>query len=132
MKELRLRGISTQEVANAYVPEFMADYNERFAKDPLSTHDAHRPVRDDENLALIFLPGRKIARSRRISPFVIDQGSTSSSPAPRHQGFGGSDAACTSTPMASSSFAMAGRAFPSEPLRSSGVLLRAISFPTNV
>ena len=34
--------------------------------------------------------------------------------------------------MASSSFAMAGRASPSAPLRSSGVLLRAISFPTNL
>ncbi len=68
VKELRLRGISTQEVANAYVPEFMADYNERFAKDPLSTHDAHRPVRDDENLALIFTwqEDRKVSKDLSI------------------------------------------------------------------
>jgi hypothetical protein len=54
VKELRLRGISTQEAANAYAPEFIEDYNKRFAKEPLSVHDAHRPVRDDENLSLIF------------------------------------------------------------------------------
>jgi len=54
VKELRLRDISTQEAANAYAPEFIEDYNKRFAKEPLSEHDAHRPVRDDENLPLIF------------------------------------------------------------------------------
>jgi hypothetical protein len=54
VKELRLRDISTQEAANAYAPEFMEDYNKRFAKEPLSSHNAHRPVRDDENLALTF------------------------------------------------------------------------------
>ncbi len=54
VKELRLRDISTQEAANAYAPEFIEDYNKRFAKEPLSAHDAHRPVRDDENLSLIF------------------------------------------------------------------------------
>lgn len=30
MKELRLRGISTKEAANAYAPYFMADFNGRF------------------------------------------------------------------------------------------------------
>jgi hypothetical protein len=54
VKELRLRDISTQEAANAYAPEFVEDYNKRFAKEPLSSHDAHRPIRDDEDLALIF------------------------------------------------------------------------------
>ena len=54
VKELRLREISSQEAANAYAPEFIEDYNKRFAKEPLSAHDAHRPVRDDENLALTF------------------------------------------------------------------------------
>jgi len=64
VKELRLRGISTPEAANAYVPEFMAEYNERFGKTPLSDHDAHRPVRDDEDLALVFTwqEDRKISK----------------------------------------------------------------------
>ena len=43
-KELRLRGISTWEAGNAYLPEFMADFNQRFAVQPRSTHDAHRPL----------------------------------------------------------------------------------------
>jgi hypothetical protein len=54
VKELRLRGISTPEAANVYAPASMADYNERFSKEPFSDHDAHRPVRDDEDLARIF------------------------------------------------------------------------------
>ncbi len=54
VKELRLRGISTLGEANAYAPEFMEDFNGRFGKEPLSKHDAHRPVRDDEDLELIL------------------------------------------------------------------------------
>jgi hypothetical protein len=54
VKELCLRGISTPEAGKAYLPEFWADYNDRFAREPQSPHDAHRPVRDDEDLALFF------------------------------------------------------------------------------
>jgi hypothetical protein len=49
-----LRGLSTPEASNAYLPEFQADYNERFASEPRSAYDAHRPVRDDEDLDRIF------------------------------------------------------------------------------
>ena len=54
VKELRLQGISTIDVANAFMPEFIQDYNERFARPPRDAHDAHRPLRDDESLNLIF------------------------------------------------------------------------------
>ena len=54
VKELRLRNISTIEAANAYAPAFMAAYNARFAKPPRSTFDAHRPLREDENLDTIL------------------------------------------------------------------------------
>ncbi|RKP53307.1 ISNCY family transposase [Pararobbsia silviterrae] len=54
VKELRLRGIDTKEAANAYAPAFMADYNARFAKAPRSAFDAHRPLRDDEDLDRIL------------------------------------------------------------------------------
>jgi transposase len=54
VKELRLRDLSTPEAANAYLPEFLVDYNKRFACEPPSAHDAHRPVRDDEELGIIF------------------------------------------------------------------------------
>ena len=54
VKELRLRGIQTMEAANAWAPAFMAAYNARFAKPPRSTFDAHRPLRDDEDLDTIL------------------------------------------------------------------------------
>jgi len=54
VKELRLRGINTMEAANAFMVEFIADYNARFAKVPRNEHNAHRPLRSDENLDLIF------------------------------------------------------------------------------
>ncbi|GAA7769402.1 hypothetical protein HpMS107_51390 [Helicobacter pylori] len=54
VKELRLRKISTMEAANAFMAEFIADYNSRFAKVPRNSHNAHRPLRSDENLDLIF------------------------------------------------------------------------------
>ena len=50
VKELRLRHISTVTEANAYAPAFIAAYNARFAKPPRSVFDAHRPLRDDEDL----------------------------------------------------------------------------------
>ena len=44
VKELRLRGINDMESANAYLPEFIADFNQRFAVAPSSEDDAHRPL----------------------------------------------------------------------------------------
>ena len=63
VKELRLRNISTVDAANAYLPLFMADYNRRFGKIARSDFDAHRPVRDDEDLSLTFT----WRESRRVS-----------------------------------------------------------------
>jgi len=54
VKELRLRGICSREAANAYAPRFVADFNKRFEKPPKSDFDAHRPLRTDEDLDLIF------------------------------------------------------------------------------
>src|SRR5258708_17173465 len=54
VKELRLRGIQTLEAANAYAPAFMAAYNAHFAKPPKSVFNAHRPLRDDEDLYAIL------------------------------------------------------------------------------
>jgi hypothetical protein len=65
VKELRLQGIATMAAANAYAPIFIADYNRRFAKPPRNDVDAHRPVRDDEDLDLIFTwrEPRKVSQS---------------------------------------------------------------------
>ena len=43
VKELRLKGISTIADANAFAPEYIDDFNQRFAVQPRSNHDAHRP-----------------------------------------------------------------------------------------
>ncbi len=54
VKELRLRGISDIDTANAFLTEFRQDYNHRFAVVPRSTHNAHRPLLKSENLDLIL------------------------------------------------------------------------------
>ena len=54
VKELRLRGISDIDSANAFLAEFCQDYNRRFAVVPRSTHDAHRPLLESENLDIIL------------------------------------------------------------------------------
>jgi hypothetical protein len=54
VRELRLRGISTMEAGNAFLPEFMDDFNRRFARPPRSSHDAHRPLRLEEDLERVF------------------------------------------------------------------------------
>jgi transposase len=54
VKELRLRSISDMQAGNAYLPEFREDFNRRFAVQPHSSHDAHRPLLKTENLDLIL------------------------------------------------------------------------------
>ncbi len=44
VKELRLRGISCMADANAFMPAFLLDYNQRFSKPPKIDHDTHRPM----------------------------------------------------------------------------------------
>ncbi|MFL9912300.1 ISNCY family transposase [Paraburkholderia fungorum] len=68
VKELRLRGISTIAAANAYAPAFIASYNAHFAKPPKSTFDAHRPLRDDEDLdaLLTWRELRRVTKSLTV------------------------------------------------------------------
>jgi hypothetical protein len=54
VKELRLQQISSIEAANAFMPAFMDEYNAHFAKEPHNDHNAHRAIRADEDLELIF------------------------------------------------------------------------------
>jgi transposase len=53
-KELRLGGISSLEQANAYLPEFIAAYNTRFAVAPRSSESAHRALGKGEDLDRIL------------------------------------------------------------------------------
>ena len=54
VKEMRLRGINDMQQGNAYLPEFMADFNARFARPPRSSLDAHRPLLAHHNLDQIL------------------------------------------------------------------------------
>ncbi len=53
-KEMRLRGISNMTDGNAYLPQFMADLNQRFAVEARSSVNAHRPLTAKDNLARIL------------------------------------------------------------------------------
>jgi transposase len=68
VKELRLRGISTWEAANAWAPSFVADFNRRFARPPASDHNAHRGLREDEDLrqVLAYRVPRKVTNSLTV------------------------------------------------------------------
>jgi len=54
VKEMRLRGISDWQAGNAYLGEFIDDFNHRFAVQPRSSLDAHRPLSKTDDLAHIF------------------------------------------------------------------------------
>ena len=54
VKEMRLRGISSIEQANLFLPEFIEDFNKRFAVPPRSQNNAHRPLTKLENLTQIL------------------------------------------------------------------------------
>lgn len=55
VKELRLNGISTIEGGNAFAPYFRVDFNRRFAVQPRSNHDVHRPLLfSEEELDIIL------------------------------------------------------------------------------
>lgn len=68
VKELRLRGISSIEAANAFAEEFMADYNHRFAKLPLNNWDVHRPLEPGVDLESVFTwrEPRRVSKSLTI------------------------------------------------------------------
>ena len=53
-KEMRLRGSSSMTQGNAYLPEFMLDFNMRFGEEARSSVDAHRPLTAKDDLAHIL------------------------------------------------------------------------------
>lgn len=69
VKELRLRSISDMEAANAYAPEFVAEFNRRFSVEPASAHDAHRPLQPGEGLdrVLSLVEARTLSKSLTFS-----------------------------------------------------------------
>ena len=67
VKELRLAGISTIAAANAWLPEFITDYNARFGCQPLNAKDLHRPLTPADDLDEI-LAWREV---RTVTPNLI-------------------------------------------------------------
>jgi hypothetical protein len=65
VKELRLAGLSTIETANAWLPAFIADYNSRFGRAPISAKDLHRPLssRDDLDEILAWREERTVTNN---------------------------------------------------------------------
>src|SRR6202167_543559 len=63
VKELRLAGISTIEAANAFLPNFVAHYNGRFAKPPARDKDLHRLLdpRQDLDQVLCWREQRQVS-----------------------------------------------------------------------
>jgi hypothetical protein len=64
VKELRLAGVSTMAAANAWLPQFITDYNARFGREPLNAKDLHRPLTPADDLDEI-LAWREVPRSPR-------------------------------------------------------------------
>jgi hypothetical protein len=54
VKELRLAGISTVEAANAWLSEFVEDYNKRFGRAPVNAKNLHRPLTQTDDLDAIL------------------------------------------------------------------------------
>src|SRR5438309_362502 len=64
--ELRLRGISTLEGGNAFLPEFLADFTRRFARPPADATPAWRPVPRDLADLLSCRYHRTVARDNTV------------------------------------------------------------------
>lgn len=70
IKEMRLRGISSIEQANAFMPEFIKAYNAKFARVPADPQDAHRPLLHERNAlrqVLSVQTARKLSKNLEFS-----------------------------------------------------------------
>ena len=66
VSELRLRGIATLEAANAFLPEFLADYNRRFTHAPADATAAWRPAPRDVAAVLSCRYTRTVAHDNTV------------------------------------------------------------------
>lgn len=70
IKEMRLRGLSTIEAANEFLPEFIKDYNKKFTIEPQNPEDAHRPLHQDTlglRRILSVQSKRKLSKNLEVS-----------------------------------------------------------------
>jgi len=66
VSELRLRGIATLEAANAFLPEFLTDYNRRFTRAPAEPTTAWRPAPRDLAAVLSCRYRRVVAHDNTV------------------------------------------------------------------
>ena len=68
VREMRLLGIHTMQQGNAYLPQFILDFNARFAVQPRSSLDAHRPLLVHQNLdqVLAWQESRSVSKNLTI------------------------------------------------------------------
>jgi transposase len=66
VSELRLRGLATREAANAFVPEFLADFNRRFTRPPAVARPVWRPAPRELDLAFSCRYQRVVARDNTV------------------------------------------------------------------
>lgn len=66
-KELRLKCLSTPEQANAWLPEYISEYNRRFAISPRSSVDAHRPLSASDQLDRILCRKEERTLSKNLT-----------------------------------------------------------------
>lgn len=71
-KELRLANITTQEAANAFLPDFIARYNARFAQPPADPGSAWVPAPPDLDLGYYF--AQRETRTVRADHCITFQG----------------------------------------------------------
>ncbi len=70
VREMRLRNINNIEDANAFLPEFIEDYNNRFAVEPCCTINAHRSTLPDAkiwDLVFSFQYERTLSKNLEMS-----------------------------------------------------------------
>jgi len=67
IKEMRLRNICSYQAANAYLPEFIEQYNRKFAVLPQSSGDNHAPLETSLDLDFLF----SIHRIRTITKDLL-------------------------------------------------------------
>lgn len=66
-KELRLKRISSMAVANAYLPEFIKEYNARFAVEPRCAEVAHPPLQSGAELDRVLTLSERRTLSKNLT-----------------------------------------------------------------
>ena len=67
VKELRLKGISTIEEANKFLPQFIEKFNDKFCVQPRSSVNAHKELSNSQDLTKILCAKEKRTLSRNLT-----------------------------------------------------------------